>query len=81
MTHCFVFVVCIAIAVEALKLWTQDLVVPGAVRSMGKKKKKNQQKGYVSKNMNFCITQDNRWLQMGESQGTDDIIVNDLHSE
>lgn len=25
------FVVCIAIAVEALKLWIQDLVVPGAV--------------------------------------------------
>ena len=30
-THCCVFVVRIAIAVEALKLWIQDLVVPGAV--------------------------------------------------
>lgn len=63
MTHCFVFVVCIAIAVESLKLWIQDLVVPGAVRSMGKK---TNQKGHVRKNMNFCVTQDNRWLQMGD---------------
>lgn len=63
MTNCFVFVVCIAIAVKALKLWVQDLVVLGAVRIMGKK---TQTKKAVRKNMHFCITQDNRWLQMGD---------------
>lgn len=45
MTHCCLFVVRIAIAVEPLKLQIQDLVVPGAVGRWKRKKKKENTQG------------------------------------
>lgn len=78
MTHCFILVVCIAIAVEALRLWIQDLVVPGAVKNMGKK---SQTKKPCEEEHEFLYNPGQQVATDGGSQGTDDIIMNDLCSE
>lgn len=73
MTHCLIFVFCIAIAVEAFKLWIRDLVVPGAVGTWGKKPRKTKRP--CEEEHAFLYNPRQQMATDGGAQGTDEIIL------
>lgn len=73
-THCCLFVVRIAIAVEPLKLRIQDLVVPGAVGRWKRKKKKKTHKALRKKHA-FLQKRRQQMAPDGGAQGTGEVIL------